>query len=567
MKVLPISASNYYVNQRKAPSSNPQQSSGNVSFGGLTNLLAKKTYADGQKEIEELLARKKANYASKIVGQLPQYILEKIAPAERSRAIPEIMSAFQSVAKAIRGYTVADAAHRPDFANGILTNVFRKYGILANKEAVNLKYLGTGPSSKTFVLEGIKDAKNEDEYLLKVYHKLYNPQWHAAKRNGLHAELNSAMYWRAHEGLDTQKGKFFMGDLDSGFMLIKYLHDGVKPPKRIVDSYKYGVVPDVRTTKDILLNIENSTVNGYNYRYSGMAVVNKVKNSDKEARYFMEQVKRAGYTVVNKKLKQMPAEKLATMGLAKDGKKLVIVDKKLFEEANLVEHHGEIRHVNTQKRLAYWKEQMAAAKKSESKIAGLAMGIKHLPASARVECLQECLQYNMPKVDQGLAYLLKYLPNEEAIKYFDVLMRRGNSETQTILLNEIPLLGKRKHLGVKVADDINVSPADVIPERVEKLYETSMKSVNNDAIEHLASFIKLLPESSKYKYYKLLHNVDVPAMHERLAWNSESVPMHVKVRMLKDGVIDEFSLGETYEKLRLTGMSQEQALRILGFSK
>jgi len=564
MKVLPINTLGYYSNHRQTQ---PQQNSSNVHFNGLSKLLSQKTFADGQKEIEAMLAKKRSATSSKFVGELPHYVINKIALADRSKAIPEIMSAFQSVAKAIRGYTVSDAAQRPDFANDILTNIFRKHGVLSNKESINLKYLGTGPNSKTFVLEGIQDPKNEDQYLLKVYHQLYNPKWHAAKRNGLHAELNNAMYWRAHAGLETQKGKFFFGDLDSGFMLTKYLHNDVKAPKKVVDPYKYGIVYDERTPQNILLNIHDSTVNGYNYRYSGMAVVNKVKNSDKEARYFMEQVKRSGYTIVNKKLKQMSPEKLASMGLEKQGKKLVIVDKKLFAEANLIENNGEIRHINNQKRLEYWKDQMAAAKKSESKIAGLAMGIKHLPANSRVECLQECLQYNMPKVDQGLAYLLKYLPTEESMKYFDVLMRRGNSDTQTILLNEIPLLSKRKHTGIKVADDINVSPADVVAERVEKYYELAMKSVNNDAVEHLASFIKLLPESSKYKYYKLLHNIDVPAMHERLDWNKESVPMHVKVRMLKDGLIDEYALGETYEHLRLAGMSQEQALRILGFTQ
>ena len=563
MKVLPINASSCYANKKQTL---PMQN--NVSFGGLTKLLGKQTFANGQKEIEELLAKKRPIGASKMLGELPHYIIEKISRSERSTAIPEIMATFKSVAKAIRGYSVAgDATHRPEFANNMLTNVFRKHGIIPNEGSINLKYLGTGPNSRTYVLEGIKDKKNGDEYLLKVYHNLYNPQWHAAKRNGLHAELNNAMYWRAHAGLDTQKGKFFFGDLDSGFMLTKYLHNDVEAPKKFINPYKYGIVYDERTPKDILLNIHDSTVNGYNYRYSGMAVVNKVKNADKEARYYMEQVKRSGYTIVNKKLRNMAPEKLADMGIEMQGKKLVIVDKNLFENANLIEHHGEIRHVNTQKRLAYWQEQMADPKISESKIAGLAMGIKHLPARSRVQCLQECLQYNMPEVDQGLAYLLKYLPNEESMKYFDILMNRGNTETQTILLNEIPLLSKRKHTGIKVADDINVSPADVIPERVEKYYDIAMKSVNNDAIEHLASFIKLLPEASKYKYYKRLHNIDIKAVQERLAWHNESTPLHLKVQMLKDGLIDEAGMGSTFDALRATGMSQEQALRVMGFAQ
>ena len=125
-----------------------------------------------------------------------------------------------------------------------------------------------------------------------------------------------------------------------------YLHNGVKPPRKFVDPSKLGIVYDERTPENVLLNIENSTVNGYNYRQSGMAVANIVKNKDKVARYFMEQVEKSGYTVINKKLKQMSPERLAAKGLKMEGKRLVVVDEKLFEDANLVEHNGEIRHIN-----------------------------------------------------------------------------------------------------------------------------------------------------------------------------------------------------------------------------
>ena len=567
MKVLPINTSSYYASKNQKLQNQPQTSASNVHFGGLSRLLSKKIYPDGQKEIMELISQRSPR-ASKTVGQLPGYIFDRIVPTQRQKAIPEIMAVFDSVVKSIRDFKPAKAqsgSYRPQFANDMLTDVFREFGIIDKKDSINLKYLGTGPSSKTFLLEGIGDPKNGDKYLLKVYHELFNPVWHAAKRNGLYSELNTAMYWRAHEGLETQKGKFFFGSLDSGFMLTKYLDNSVAKPRRVVNPYKYGMVYDERTPKSILLNIHDSTVNGYNYRYSGLAVVNKVKNSSKEARYFMEQVKKSGYNVVNKKLKGMSPERLEAYGLAKEGKKLVVTDNKVFENSGLImRENGEIVHVNNQKRLAYWKEQMALPKKSENMVAGLAMGIKHLPAHSRVECLQECLQYNMPKVDQGLAYLLKYLPNEEAMKYFDILMKRGNSETQTILLNEIPLLSRRKLLGVKVADDINVSPADVVPERVEKYYEMAKQSVNNDAVEHLASFLNMLPETSKYKYYKYLSEIDMKSVQERLEWNNESLPIHIKAQLVKEHGLDPSYMGETFIALKQRGMSDEAALRIMG---
>ena len=72
--------------------------------------------------------------------------MEKIPAELRAVAIPEIIKTFGIVSKAIReyqapllnaenffSYTESDR-HRPKFANDLLTDVFRKYGILKERD-------------------------------------------------------------------------------------------------------------------------------------------------------------------------------------------------------------------------------------------------------------------------------------------------------------------------------------------------------------------------------------------------------------------------------------------------
>lgn len=70
---------------------------------------------------------------------------------------------------------------------------------------------------------------------------------------------------------------------------------------------------------------------------------------------------------------------------------------------------------------------------------------------------------NKPMVDQALGYVLKYLPHEEAQKYYQKLMARNEEVTQTILMNEIPLLA-RKPLP-EAYDDMNVPKDQIFPEK------------------------------------------------------------------------------------------------------
>ena len=111
----------------------------NVEFNGISRLLKNQIYRDGQREIKAVLEQRPKN--SLVAGQFPASLAEKIPAELRKVAIPEIIKAFGVVSNAIRefqGAVVSGSSsrevlsdwHRPRFVNDLLTEVFKKYGIL-----------------------------------------------------------------------------------------------------------------------------------------------------------------------------------------------------------------------------------------------------------------------------------------------------------------------------------------------------------------------------------------------------------------------------------------------------
>lgn len=170
-----------------------------------------------------------------------------------------------------------------------------------------------------------------------------------------------------------------------------------------------------------------------------------------------------------------------------------------------------IKDLGPEKRYELWLQEMSDANKTEGKLAGLAMAIKHLPPRVQNECIERCMNYNSPLVNQGLAYVLKYLPTEDAMKYFEKLAKTGDKETQVILLNEIPLLSKKvAHTEAKITDDINVSLRDIDPEKIAGYYKLAEKCTMPIVWEHLASFLHMLPSTEAQHFYSVLTNKTLP---------------------------------------------------------
>ena len=446
-----------------------------VFFQGMTKHFKNKIYLDGQKDIEQIL--QEHPNTNPVVGQLPEFIFKKLPAENRPEAIREILKAFDEVAFAIRDFNPDDNVfvfdktkrYRPDSVNKILTDVFRKYGILGKwDDDIEVKYIDQGGKGKVFKLGGLRDYENDDEYVIKVFHQIKGKNWQPFKSHGCYAEINNGIYWRNHEGLDTHRGKFFFASMKSGYIVSKYLDEDVRVPQRVIPEYKYGI-KCTDEEKSGPINGYNR-IKGYNYDYGGMRVVNRIKNSDKVARKYLELIK----------------------------------------------------EMNPDKRRSFWSEQFKRVDNEESRIAGLALGIKYM--NNKNFYMEKCLEKDLPEVNQALAYVLKYLPYEDAVKYFEKLVQTDDRVTQIILFNEIPLLAKRKDENIVIKDDINAALHEIIPERIYTYYMISEKYAMPETVEHLASFVHLLPRNKIKQQYIKLTNIDNYALQDRLIWKLNMLP-------------------------------------------
>lgn len=439
------------------------------NFKGLTKTLKNKIFIDGQKDIEKILLNKAKT--NPVVGQLPNFIFQKLPKENKREAILEILKVFDDVANTIRDFCTTNTKfifehkkkYRPDSVNKMLTDVLKKYKILYPWDEVEVQYIDQGGKGKVFKLEGLRDPDTEDEYVIKVFHQIKGKEWHPFKSHGCYAEINNGIYWRNQEGHDTHRGKFFFGSLGSGYIVSKFLDEDVALPKRIVPEYKYGI-KCTDEEKEGVINGYNR-IKGYNYDYGGMRVVNRLKNSDKVARKQLEKIKA----------------------------------------------------MSPRERITYWNDVYSERKNSDSDFAGIALGIKYL--DNKNHYIDRCLKLNKPKVDQALAYVLKYLDNyDDQLKYFEKLAQRKDEVTQIILFNEIPLLAKRKDENKVMQDDINASLHEIFPEKIYDYYMIAERHATPETIEHLASFVHLLPTNKIKQQYIKISNIQNYALQERLLY-------------------------------------------------
>ncbi len=448
-----------------------------VSFGGVTKQMKKRTYIDGQKDIKEIVNKHREK--SLIVGQLPAYIIEKLPKENREECIKDIYKTLDEIAYELRSFDETKATtvdeiikHRSKRAKELFENMVRKYKLAGEWDNVDIEYLGKGGKGSGYKLIGLRDPSfDEDEYVIKVYHMIEGRNWQPYKSHGAYAEINSAAYWMNNVGYESNRGKFFFGSLKSGYMVLKYVDDDVRLPKYNVNPYSYGL-----KCTDENLEHKHNVCKGYSFDWGGVRVVNRLKNGDKIARYVLKSVRDEIAENENK----------SWYGEMEWGK--------LYRN----------RHMN-----------------SSSKNAGLAMSIKHLPNKKYY--IDKCLKMHDPAVNRGLAYVLKYLPYDDAIKYFEKLVQTNDVITQIILFNEIPLLAM-KHRDKEIKDDLQTVRSEILPSRILEYYNIAEKYALPESIEHLGSFVHLLPREKFREYYKNLVETDNDALYDRLIYKFPLLP-------------------------------------------
>lgn len=450
-------------------------------FTGLSKRLGHHIFIDGKKDICKVLEEKQP--ANTYVGSLPPVIFDALKPENREAAIKDIYKTFDEVSDEIREFKPSISAPKDEYTNrrpqssvDKLKNIFVKHGVLKEDAPFDIVYLGAGEYKKAFKLEGIKDKKTGEELGLKVFHLVdKTPEWHKYKTHGNYAEINTSIYWKKQHGMDTQRSKFYWGDINHGYFVDKYIDENVKPPKISINEYDDGI----KLTDEVKADSGHNKLYGYSIDPGGVRVVNRVKNQSRIARYVLDQVK-------TKPLNEREMQWYKLERIKKGG------DRKQWE-------------------------------------AGLAICIKHLPNKEKY--VEECLEFHNPFADQGIAYALKYLSQESAEKYFEVLMKRKDVETQVVLMNEIPLLARERLDKLKI-DDLDVPKGEIDANRLEKFYNIAEKYVLPDAEEHLASYAHLLPNDKM-----------MPAVDRLIAKNSYNINDRLlhKIKFVKE---EDYSFGD-----------------------
>ena len=496
----------------------PTNNTNRPSFNGLTKTIGKRIFIDGKKNVLEFIEKRDCNivqdgsrvnifYNKPIngktemntqVGELPPSIFYKLPVEDRPNRIKEIFDVFSECANEIRDFRPGLSAPLEERANKRsnktvekMRKVLEKHNVIKENDKFDLKYLGEGEYKKAYLIDGLTDEKNGDKVCYKVFHVVDNsPEWHKYKCHGNFSEINIATYWKKNEGNNTHLNKFYSGDIKNGYLMDRFIDSSVEAPKRFVNVYDYGV-----KNIDIVSGaVGHNKIKGYSIDEGGSRVVNIVKNQSSTARYVLKKIKN-----VDDKYKMQDWHK--------------ILSRKDLDE--------------TQKK------------------AGLALSIKHFKNEDQKVLVQKCLDFNEPLVDQALSYALKYLPEEQATQHFETLMKRGDKITQTVLMNEIPLLSQEGMYGKK-CDNLNIPKGAINQKVVEKYYDIAKANVHPDVAEHLASYVHLLPSKRTVPEAKSLVDMDNYHISDRL--------LH-KIRFISS---DEYSFGDKMEVISYIQKNQKK---------
>lgn len=472
----------------------------NPNFSGMTKKMKHRMYIDGKKDILEIMNKRDPSQTS-YVGQIPPGIFYRLPEENREAAIREIMKSFDTAAVEIRafkpGVENSDSEfrnRRPDSTVENLKKVFEKYNLIEPDKEFDLKFLGRGDYGSAFKIEGVHDYVTNDDYIIKVFTVAdKGREWHRYKSHGNYAEINTAEYWMENIGVNTQRGKFYFGNIEAGYLVDNFIDNNLPQPERVVDEYKWGAK---LTDEELAMPNGHNKINNYSYDWGGVRVVNRVKNTNRTARYVLHQIK---------------------------------ITEKPYREA------------------LWWKIYHSKGLDETGKKAGLALSVKHL--SDNKPLIEQCFSENIPLVDAALAYALKYMPYKDARKLFDRLMQRNNPVTQTILMNEIPLLAKDRRKA-EIFDDLDVPKDEINPKKIEMFYNAAEKHTLPEVREHLASYIHLLPEDKILKKFNKLIELDDERIYERLLHkmrvvNEDQYPLDLKFKMLdklEKNIKDDFIL-------------------------
>ncbi len=203
----------------------------NPNFKGLSKDLGKKLYEDATTISQ---ASYKHPKSQGVAGNLPPSWIQNIPKSERKEKINKLYSDMSRIPDILRKGEFSDRAAKK--ASKKLTKALIEASIIDKKTKLELKKLGRGSAGYGYLIEGMPTG---EKFVIKIYHS-FDPN---NRQTGPNIEINRAIYWKKNAGSNNQRVKFYFGDIDSGYMVTKFVDENTKPPKKFVNPLLLGIIP------------------------------------------------------------------------------------------------------------------------------------------------------------------------------------------------------------------------------------------------------------------------------------------------------------------------------------
>lgn len=441
-----------------------------VSFTGLNRTLSKRAFekSDDIKNLSYFKFRSKG-----IVGNLMPELVEKIPKAERKTKITELYASLKSTVKSFR--TSGDDGK----AELQINNALKKAGVLNENEKMTLNYVGSGALGSTYQMKGVFG----DKYLIKLFENTNSE----SKLHGNFIEPNRAAFWQKRTGVKTQKVRFYLADVNAGYMINKYIPDDspVCAFKK-VPEYIHGLqCNDIESDATDGFN----KIRGFDIDFGGLEIISSL-SQNKTASFVFKKIYEAPE-------KEKTLEMAKFLGMKKyrnnEDVKLGIAHsiKMLRNDINLQQYmdvllekpNNEIklilnRHLGAlpqEKTHTYFNKILNNSNNTVKE--QLVYYLGHIrDMDQRLEAFETLSKTQNKKVKVALSKMLYSLPDDKQVEYFDKILRNTNDKTKEEMIAPLRSLKAENAL---------------------ECYKTLSKKANQDLKIKLAKSIVLLPQGQR----------------------------------------------------------------------
>ena len=518
---LTVPENNYSQNH-----TNPLNSSNKylVNFKGLNRTISKTAYETlGEMKEQVALFPKSMGVA----GNLPSEWVNKIPKDARKTTIKALYQDFKSIIKDLREKgDIEETTQR-------LNNALHEAGVIDENENLTIKKLNSGVFGTGYHIKGIFD----NNYIIKMFKSTESGPW-GFERHGNCPEISRAAYWQKNAGKKTQMVRFYFGDMNSGYMVNKYLD---KDKTSICNNY---VAPEIYGLSSVdadgkeVINGHNK-ICGYQDDFGGLVISMPELRNNRQAQ---KNIKRILYAPIDKKAELIKnANSLELKALAEYAKNSSNILIKV-PDANVQKTGKRVKKVSAEaakyagetEKVIYLNLLAENSNNEMKKI--LVDYIKDLPRQKRYSFFDSLALNADNEVKKALAEHLDYFSGPEKAMRFKLLAENADSNVKNALVDHIyclPELGTEraayfKQFAENADNQLKIALTykfDCLPETERAVpFKQFAENADNDLKKALIDNIEYLPEEERVQYFEQWADTADKDLKETLKDNINSLP-------------------------------------------